>query len=197
MYDGTNDDTRTRLRKDPDLDLTDRLLTGASIGHNKFLIYEHPQQGMQSVLTGSVNWTATGLCGQTNNAVLIDDPAVASQYHEYWRRLRNEQTKLQDQPLRTWARENPFDVSLGQQAGSLRVWFSPNTKKKTKLIAEAFATHVLDVVNHYKWRYKLQDLYRKGKLEEAWQDLEDNDNWQNKYFDSGLLASRDRFVLPG
>jgi hypothetical protein len=46
-------------------------------------------------------------------------------------------------------------------------------------------------------RDKLQDLYRKGKLEEAWQDLEDDDNWQNKYFDSGFLASRDRFVLPG
>jgi phosphatidylserine/phosphatidylglycerophosphate/cardiolipin synthase-like enzyme len=69
--------------------------------------------------------------------------------------------------------------------------------RDNQLIAEAFATHVLDVVNHYKWRYKLQDLYRKGKLEEAWQDLEDNDNWQNKYFDSGFLASRDRFVLPG
>ena len=68
--------------------------------------------------------------------------------------------------------------------------------RDNQMIAEAFATHVLDVVNHYKWRYKLQDLYRKGKLKEAWQDLEDDDKWQNKYFDSGFLASRDRFMLP-
>ena len=63
-------------------------------------------------------------------------------------------------------------------------------------MAEAFAAHVLDVVNHYKWRYKLQSLHKKGRLDEAWQDLSNTDRWQNKYFDSGFLASRDRFVLP-
>jgi hypothetical protein len=62
-------------------------------------------------------------------------------------------------------------------------------------IAEAFAAHVLDVVNHYKWRYKLQQLARKGRLQDAWQDLEDDDRWQDKYFNTGFLESRDRFVL--
>ena len=60
---------------------------------------------------------------------------------------------LQDQPLRTWARENPFDVSLGQQAGSLRLWFSPNTKKKTKdaKVVPADMAEVFDLIDKAKW----------------------------------------------
>ncbi len=347
VYDGTNAKARERLRRNDDLDLTDRMLKGNSIGHNKFLVYEDGQRRLRSVLSGSTNWTATGLCGQTNNALVIDDEDLASHYLAYWKRLRNEQSQLQGQSLRTWARENPKEISLGHGAGTLKAWFSPNTKVKTKndtvvpvdlaevfdiiasaqkavlfllfnpgspsiidkikevaearssegkflfvrgaisdpktatkgavhvfnrspqqpadtvitgvagvpddfgswekellklghaaihdkvlvvdpfsrdcavvtgshnlgfkasyandenmliirrnrRVAEAFAAHVLDVVNHYKWRYKLQTLNKEGRLNEAWQDLDDDDNWQNKYFDTGSLASRDRFVF--
>jgi hypothetical protein len=73
VYDGTNAASRQRLRADDDLDVTDRMLKGNSIGHNKFIVYEDAQRRLQSVLTGSTNWTSTGLCGQTNNAVLISD----------------------------------------------------------------------------------------------------------------------------
>ena len=348
VYDGTNKTSRKRLRDDDDLDVTDRLLKGNSIGHNKFVIHEDPQRRLRSVLTGSTNWTATGLCGQTNNAVLIEDESVATHYLAYWTRLRNEQAELQGQPLRTWARTHPLEVSLGHQAGSMKVWFSPNTKTKTKgtavpvdmadvfaavedaktavlfllfnpgtpsiiekvktvakarqkagkflyvrgaisdpktategavrvfsrsatapadtvvtgvagvpddfgywerellklghaaihdkilvvdpfskhsvvvtgshnlgfkasyandenmviirdnpRVAGAFAAHVLDVVNHYRWRYKLQTLHRKGRLQDAWQDLAEDDTWQDDYFDKGLLKSRDRFVFGG
>jgi len=62
-------------------------------------------------------------------------------------------------------------------------------------IAEAFAAHVLDVVNHYKWLYKLQALHRKGRLDDAWQDLAEDDSWQDDYFDTGFLKSRDRFIF--
>jgi hypothetical protein len=344
--DGTNDDARSRLRSDHDLDLTDRMLGGNSIGHNKFVVYEDPQRTLTTVLSGSTNWTATGICGQTNNAVLIEDPELAAHYHAYWKKLRDEQADLQGPELRKWARETPLQVSLGKHKGTLKVWFSPNTRRKSKSddevpvdmaevfdiiekarkailfllfnpgkpsiidkvrevaaarseageflyvrgaisdpqtaktgavkvfnrsakradtiitgvagvpddfgywekellklghavihdkvlvvdpfsansavvtgshnlgykasfsndenllivrrnrrIAEAYATHVLDVVNHYRWRYKLQDLHRQGRLGDAWQDLEDGDTWQDKYFDSGFLASRDKFIL--
>jgi len=347
VYDGTNAATRQRLRANDDLDVTDRMLKGNSIGHNKFVVYEDAQRHLQSVLTGSTNWTPTGLCGQTNNAVLVSDENIAAHYFTYWKRLRNEQGPLQGEALRKWARENPFEISLGFGAGKLKAWFSPNTKRKTKSvketpvdmdevfkivegakstvlfllfnpgtpsivdkikevakartkaglflyvrgaisdvktaaagsvrvfsrsatapadtvvtgvsgvpddfgylekellklghaaihdkvlvidpfsphsvvvtgshnlgykasfsndenmviirgnqrIAEAYAAHVLDVVNHYKWRYKLQDLHKKGKLDTAWKDLDDDDTWQDDYFNKGLLKSRDRFVL--
>ena len=344
--DGTNLDARAALRADPDCHVSDRMLGSGHIGHNKFVVYEDPQRALTTVLTGSTNWTPTGLCGQTNNAVLIEDPTIAEHYHRYWKKLRDEQVTLQGTELRTWARENPAEVSLGRGEGTLKVWFSPNTVHRTKSaneipvdmaelftliegarkavlfllfnpgspsiidkiklvatarseadtplyvrgaisdpraaaagavkvfsrsatradtiitgvagvpddfgywerellklghavihdkvlvidpfsansvvvtgshnlgykasfandenmliirrnrrVAAAYATHVLDVVNHYRWRYKLQGLHREGRMAEAWQDLADDDAWQDKYFDSGFLASRDRFVL--
>lgn len=346
VYDGTNADSRKRLKNDPSVLVQDRLLKGASIGHNKFTIYETPGRVLKSVLTGSTNWTPTGLCGQTNNAVLIDSEKVAKHYHAYFTRLQSEQTDLQTPTLRTWTRGNPLSTPLGPGQGTLKVWFSPNTTRKTKSdketpvdmkevfglidgakkavlflvfnpgkpsivdhvkqvaaarskagkdlfvrgaisdpktaaegsvrvfgrgtkradtiitgvagvpdafgawekellklghavihdkvlvidpfsancvvvtgshnlghkasfsndenllifkgnrqIAEAYAAHVLDVVNHYKWRYKLQELHKQHKLKKAWSDLEETDTWQDKYFNTGFLASRDRFVL--
>jgi phosphatidylserine/phosphatidylglycerophosphate/cardiolipin synthase-like enzyme len=343
VYDGTNMPVRKQLHK-AKYGITDRMLKGNSIGHNKFIVY-HDKKGPSAVLTGSTNWTPTGLCGQTNNAVLIEDRKVAKHYQDYWTLLQAEKKNLQAPDLRKWTRTHPIEVALGNK-GKLKVWFSPNTERKTKSakevpvdmkevfslidgaksailfllfnpgkpsilerineveaksekkgkplyvrgaisdaktaaegsvrvfsrsttkadkvitgvagvpddfgywekellklghaaihdkvlvidpfskdcvvitgshnlgykasfandenmvvirghrpIAEAFATHVLDVVNHYKWRYKLQELHDDGKLKEAWQDLEEDDKWQDKYFNSGFLASRDAFVL--
>src|SRR5262249_15528918 len=53
-----------------------RLPPSNHIVHNKFLIYADGD-GPQAVLTGSTNWTATGLCAQTNNVLVIDDSRVA------------------------------------------------------------------------------------------------------------------------
>ena len=343
VYDGTNQAARERLRGAL-FDITDRMLTGNHIGHNKFIVYSDAT-GPAAVLTGSTNWTPTGLCGQTNNALLIENREVATHYEEYWKRLRAEIKPLQKPALRTWARTKPLEVALGA-AGKMKVWFSPNTTRlntskaedpadmlevfdiidkarsivlfllfnpgspsiierirerekaaadagkmlyvrgaisdaKTaregavrvysrsakvgnrvitgvagvpddfgywekellklghaaihdkvlvvdpfskncavvtgshnlgykasfsndenmviirgnKPIAEAYATHVLDVVNHYKWRYVLQYLHAKGELHKAWQDLREDDKWQYKYFHEGYLASHDAFVL--
>jgi phosphatidylserine/phosphatidylglycerophosphate/cardiolipin synthase-like enzyme len=345
IYDGTNKKVRSQLHK-AKYHITDRMLQGNAIGHNKFIVY-HDAHGPAAVLTGSANWTPTGLCGQTNNALLIEDRQVAAHYEDYWRRLKAETTTLQDKALRTWARANPLEVPIAQSGGTLKVWFSPNTVRKSKStrehpvdmaevfdaidnaksmvlfllfnpgtpsivervkqadvkaatagkplyvrgaisdartakegavrvfsrsaaapadkvitgvaavpdafgywekellklghaaihdkilvvdpfsadcvvitgshnlgykasfsndenmvvirgnrhVAAAYATHVLDVVNHYKWRYKLQDIWRKEKkLDRAWQDLDDTDKWQDKYF-RGFLESRDAYVL--
>lgn len=345
VYDGTNKRVRSQLHK-AKYPITDRMLKGDSIGHNKFVVY-HDASGPAAVLTGSTNWTPTGLCGQTNNALLIESRKIAKHYDAYWAKLQAEKaTALQDTPLRDWTRANPIQVPIPKTGGTLKVWFSPNTVRKTKStkeqpvdigevfdvidhaksmvlfllfnpgtpsiiqrvkeaetkataagtplyirgaisdpktakegavnvfsrsakkvdtvitgvgavmddfgywekellklghaaihdkvlvvdpfsddcvvvtgshnlgykasfrndenmviirgnkhIAAAYATHVLDVVNHYKWRYKLQALKAKGQLDQAWQDLEETDVWQDKYFTSGFLESRDSFVL--
>jgi phosphatidylserine/phosphatidylglycerophosphate/cardiolipin synthase-like enzyme len=56
-------------------------------------------------------------------------------------------------------------------------------------IAKAYSAHILDVVNHFKWRYKLQNQVKgkKGKqLEEAlansWSDLDETDKWMDYYY---------------
>jgi phosphatidylserine/phosphatidylglycerophosphate/cardiolipin synthase-like enzyme len=64
-------------------------------------------------------------------------------------------------------------------------------------LAQAYAAHVLDVTNHFSWRYKLSQLARDNKLEQAWGDLSEKDTWQNKYFNSQADASRDGFFFFG
>jgi len=68
------------------------------IVHNKFLIYVDARNNPQAVLTGSTNWTATGLCAQTNNALVIDDPAVAQRYMDYWNALKVDQQAHEKDP---------------------------------------------------------------------------------------------------
>ncbi|MGA2881411.1 MAG: phospholipase D-like domain-containing protein [Bryobacteraceae bacterium] len=68
-----------------------RLPPSSHIVHNKLLIYVDGRKRAQAVLTGSTNWTATGLCAQTNNALVIEDPLVARRYLDYWNALKADQ----------------------------------------------------------------------------------------------------------
>ena len=47
-------------------------------------------------------------------------------------------------------------------------------------LAEAYAAHVLDVYDHYAWRYWLQ----QKNYDAAWTFLTPSDAWQNSYFDA-------------
>lgn len=62
-------------------------------------------------------------------------------------------------------------------------------------VSEAYAAHILDVVNHYNWRYKLVKDAKVGK-KSSFTDLVSDDSWQDKYFKGSFLASRDRFFFP-
>ncbi|MDP1363224.1 hypothetical protein, partial [Klebsiella variicola] len=42
------------------------------------------------VMTGSTNWTTTGICGQSNNAFIRDDPEMASIFNDYWERMKSD-----------------------------------------------------------------------------------------------------------
>ncbi len=133
----TNDDTakrvgsRTTLHK-AKIDITDRLLPTASIGHNKSVVYVDASGKPKAVLAGSTNWTTTGLCAQSNNSVIIEDDTIAAFYMDYWNRLNKDTKaaggdpkKLQGPPFRT-------SNSRPNKAGQTNVWYSPNTKQKSK-----------------------------------------------------------------
>ena len=63
-------------------------------------------------------------------------------------------------------------------------------------LAEAYATHVLDVVSHFNFRNKLAEQFKKTKrLDKAFQHLDKSDTWQDKYFKKNFLASRDEFFF--
>ncbi|ALL71377.1 Phosphatidylserine/phosphatidylglycerophosphate (plasmid) [Paraburkholderia caribensis MBA4] len=53
--------------------------------HNKFLVeVSKSTKKATRVLTGSTNWTTTGLCTQLNNVLVIERPATAQRFHRQW-----------------------------------------------------------------------------------------------------------------
>jgi phosphatidylserine/phosphatidylglycerophosphate/cardiolipin synthase-like enzyme len=125
-YDETNVAARVTLH-DTDTDITDRFL-GTHIGHNKFLVYADDNNKPKAVLTGSTNWTTSGVCAQSNNIIIVESPQVAKLYYQYWVRLRKEKNE-QNQGFRS--ENNDYDgrnITLGGNE-SVSVWFSPNTER--------------------------------------------------------------------
>jgi len=73
-WDATNHDARDELKRNG-VRVHDRMFNNDHIGHNKFAVYfDTPaptRESARAVMTGSTNWTSTGLCGQTNNALVM------------------------------------------------------------------------------------------------------------------------------
>jgi phosphatidylserine/phosphatidylglycerophosphate/cardiolipin synthase-like enzyme len=109
-------------------DVIDRMLGDQHIGHNKFVVYVDTNGQPQAVLSGSTNWTYTALCGQSNNVLIIESPQLAELYFDYWQRLRADQAQ-QDATFRS---ANNKLRSVAIDAHDTDLWFSPNTKQKTK-----------------------------------------------------------------
>lgn len=111
------------------VDLSRRILKGGPFAHNKFLVL---CQGStpKAVWTGSTNWTNSGLCTQSNNALLIHNQAVSQSFLSYWQRLRG----AGNAPGSTFAVANrggafdgpdPGSVTVpGQQPIGLRAWYT-------------------------------------------------------------------------
>lgn len=129
-HDGTGRNTRSSRQQlhDAGIDITDRILGSGHIGHNKFLVYVDSSGQPKKVLSGSTNWTYTGMCAQTNNAILISSDALAEQYMAYWNRLK-EDDAAQAAPFRH--KNNQVEAINTPEAG-IDLWFSPNTTRKTK-----------------------------------------------------------------
>jgi phosphatidylserine/phosphatidylglycerophosphate/cardiolipin synthase-like enzyme len=131
VNDGTNKDTRDKLHNIKGIKVYDRML-GTHIGHNKFVIYVDFKGTPKSVLTGSTNWTATGFFGQTNNMVVIESEEIAKSYLKYWDQLRLDIKYKQGAILRTWCSQHPASEKINGGDTDINIWYSPNTKQKTK-----------------------------------------------------------------
>jgi phosphatidylserine/phosphatidylglycerophosphate/cardiolipin synthase-like enzyme len=123
--DEENDAARQALHE-AGLDITDRMLGSGHIGHNKFMVYVDPSGQPQAVLSGSTNWTATATCGQSNNAIVIQSSPLAEAYVDYWKRLKSDDS---EQAL-AFREEN--QTSHAASDVNATVWFSPNTRQKSK-----------------------------------------------------------------
>jgi phosphatidylserine/phosphatidylglycerophosphate/cardiolipin synthase-like enzyme len=138
--DSTNQAARQALH-DLHIDVTDRMLGQGHIGHNKFVVYVKGRRPA-AVLTGSTNWTPTGLCAQSNNAIVIESADLAAEYLAYWKLLKKDTTgangpasHLQGKPFRDGNEhakdECPLTGPGNEAAGTARPWFSPNTVQRS------------------------------------------------------------------
>lgn len=124
------------------VDLQHRMFNNAHIGHNKFVVHVPPGGAPAAVFTGSTNWTSTGVAGQTNNALLIEDAAAAQVFMDYWTRMKADalatpqdfgapmKGAIQSKAFRT-SNMTPTVTPLAGGA-SITTWFSPNTLSGSK-----------------------------------------------------------------
>lgn len=139
-WDERNADARGKLIK-ANVDIQHRMFNNKHIGHNKFVVHVPADGNSRSVFTGSTNWTSTGIAGQTNNALLIEDDRIAGIYLDYWQRMKldalpvpepfSKATKnVQGLAFRK-LNEVPGSTTLDNGI-SIETWFSPNTQAVNK-----------------------------------------------------------------
>lgn len=127
--DSENAPARERLHGKKGAQVIDRFVPSGHIGHNKFCVYIDAHKVPQAVLLGSTNWTNTGLCGQSNNALVVEDQTLAQAYFDYWGRLRDDSANddsHQGPDLRS-SNQTPGAADVPVDDGKATVWFSPNT----------------------------------------------------------------------
>jgi phosphatidylserine/phosphatidylglycerophosphate/cardiolipin synthase-like enzyme len=101
-------------------DVRDRFSAPRALAHNKFLVICGADKKPRAVWTGSTNWTKTGLCTQANNALLIENAAVAAPYVDQWNALAKAKDATPES-IRT-ADETPHKPVRNKP---LTLWFTP------------------------------------------------------------------------
>jgi phosphatidylserine/phosphatidylglycerophosphate/cardiolipin synthase-like enzyme len=154
-WDVRNAPARARLRSALGTRLQDRMFNNSThIGHNKFVLHVDAAGVPQAVFSGSTNWTSTGIAGQTNNALLIEDAAVAQAFFDYWHRMHDGDALPQPLPRLSSpmgasqqgaafrrANQAPAVVALAGGA-SIETWFSPNMLQRRKPASKTQPTPV-------------------------------------------------------
>lgn len=111
---------------DAGVEVFGRFISPGALGHNKFLVVTDKNQKPLAAWTGSTNWTATGLCTQTNNGLLVADGAVATVYFEQWGRLRDAESTFPKELVDA----NGAPKIVAKPGGTTtHVWFTRARKK--------------------------------------------------------------------
>jgi len=167
-WDIRNAPARKNLRTALGSRLQDRMFNNnIHIGHNKFVVHLDQSGTPQAVFTGSTNWTATGIAGQTNNALLIEDKVVAQAFFDCWKRMHDDDQLPNPIPELSSgmgdtrqgagfraANKAPSMISLDSGV-EIHTWFSPNMPQRKKPISKTKPTPVPP---------DLQEVYRRMRM---------------------------------
>jgi len=108
--------------------------TITQISHNKFIVLLKNNKPIQ-VWTGSTNFTAGGIFGQSNVGHVVRDATVAQKYFQYWGKLRtnpkrkSSRTDLPDKGIRNWTVLQQPDLKGPPPPNSITPLFSPRLTK--------------------------------------------------------------------
>jgi phosphatidylserine/phosphatidylglycerophosphate/cardiolipin synthase-like enzyme len=90
------------------------------LAHNKFLVLCDKNKVPAAVWTGSTNWTATGLCTQVNNGILIRSKTLADAFLTRWKDLK----AAGDDPPPTLA-DKVVTATTTIAGAKVTAWFAP------------------------------------------------------------------------
>ena len=124
-----NDENKAvRAEMRPVVDLYNRLVPEGHFAHNKFLVCCDSAGKPQRVLSGSTNWTMTGLCTQANNGIIVNDAKLAQYFLNEWNLLKNAKNAYPPSLARTNGETtaNVFNVD----GGTITQWFAPTDKEQ-------------------------------------------------------------------
>jgi phosphatidylserine/phosphatidylglycerophosphate/cardiolipin synthase-like enzyme len=120
-----NNDENKAVRADlkGTVDMHDRIVTAGHFAHNKFVVFCDANGTPERVLTGSTNWTMTGLCTQANNGLIVDDPDVAKYFLDEWNHIKDAGNAYPAD----FAQFNSTSKTFPLDGGSITQWFVPTT----------------------------------------------------------------------
>jgi hypothetical protein len=120
----TNDENKAvRAKLHSVVDLYDRLVSGDHFAHNKFVVVCDSGGTPQRVLSGSTNWTMTGLCTQANNGIIVDDPGLAKDFLDEWNLLKAAGNAYPP----TLAKSNSTAATFNVDGAQITQWFAPTS----------------------------------------------------------------------
>jgi phosphatidylserine/phosphatidylglycerophosphate/cardiolipin synthase-like enzyme len=109
------------------VDLHGRFVKSGHFAHNKFLVVcDAHGSNPHTVVTGSTNWTKTGLCTQANNALIVRDAAVAQAYRDEWDAI----VAAKDDYPDAFIAANSLRKSFKVDGADATVWFAPTDARE-------------------------------------------------------------------
>ncbi len=122
-----NAEARKDLKENSKVNVFDRMVTSGHFAHNKFVaICDKDGNNAHTVITGSTNWTVTGLCTQANNALIICDPHVAGAYRGEWDLLKDAKNDFPAALKKANSQKKTFQVDNAD----VTVWFVPTLNRE-------------------------------------------------------------------